>query len=56
MEGLGSTGKPDLPCVTVGEPPSADGATSEHATYIVSLESNMTNTGSLFRDAKESGQ
>jgi len=52
----GNTGKPDLPCVDTGKPQRADGAGREHATYIVLVESNMLNTGSLSRHAKEGGQ
>ena len=48
-------GKPDLPHVNVGEPQRADGAGREHATYSISFESYMLNTGSFSRDAKAMG-
>jgi hypothetical protein len=50
------TGKPDLPCVNTGKPQSVDGATRKHATYGISFESYLLNTGNLSRDAKADGK
>ena len=46
----------NLPCTGTGKPPRADGATRQHATYIISTESYTLNTGSLPRNVKGSGQ
>jgi hypothetical protein len=52
----GYTGKPDLPCGNTGEPQRADGASRKHATYSISFESFLLNTGSFPRDAKADGK
>jgi len=45
-----------LPGVEIGEPQRAEGATREHATYIILFESYMANTGDFLKDVKESGK
>jgi len=49
------TGKPDLPCMKLGSRKERKGH-AEHATYIISLESFILNTGEPERDVKESGK
>ena len=52
----GNMDQPVLLHVNVGEPQRADGASREHATYSISLESYMLNTGSFSRDVKVDGK
>ena len=52
----GNMDQPVLLHVNVGEPQRADGASREHATYSISLESYMLNTGSFSRDGKVDGK
>jgi len=42
--------------MNAGKPQRADGASREHATYLMLYESYMLNTGDLLRDAKGSGE
>jgi len=52
----GNMDQPVLLHVNVGEPQRADGASREHATYSIALESYMLNTGSFSRDGKVDGK
>jgi hypothetical protein len=52
----GNMDQPVLLHVNVGEPQRADGASREHATYSMSFESYMLNTGSFSRDGKVDGK
>jgi len=52
----GHTGKPDLPRVQAEEPQRAARDRQKHATYSISFESYLSNTGSLPRDAKADGK
>ena len=42
--------------MNAGKPQRADGASREHATYLMLYESYMLNTGDLLRDGKGSGE
>jgi hypothetical protein len=52
----GHTGKPALPCDNTEEPQRAEGTTRKCATYSISIESYLLNTGSFPRDAKADGK
>jgi hypothetical protein len=52
----GNMDQPVLLHVNVGKPQRADGASREHATYSIALESYMLNTGSFSRDGKVDGK
>jgi hypothetical protein len=47
--------KPELPRVQAEEPQRAVGDRQKHATYSISFESYLLNTGNLSRDAKTDG-
>jgi hypothetical protein len=52
----GNTGKPELPRVQAEEPQRAVRDRQKHATYSISFESCLSNTGSSPRDAKADGK